>query len=106
MGQVWEWITGGIQHLIAALKGAVGGFIARGLGAFGLTVVSFHSVLPNLKTFVQNNISAIPPDAMNLLGALGIGQAMSMILSAYTVKMAWRVWIVPKSVADGMGVSS
>lgn len=99
---VWDWITGGIARLVIALRGAVGGFIGKALGTTGLSIISFQAILPNLKSFVMNNISAIPPDALNLLGALGIGQAMSMILSAYTVRMAWRVWIVPKSVADGI----
>jgi len=102
-GQVWEWITGAIVRIVAAFKGAVSGFIGKALGTMGLSVVSFQSILPNVKNFVTSHISAIPPDAMNLLGALGIGQSMSMIVSAFTVRMAWRVWIVPKNIADGLG---
>lgn len=102
-GQIWAWITGGIARLVLALTGGTKGFIGKGLSTLGLSVVTYESILPNLKTFVTQQIAVLPPDALNFLGALGIGQAMSMILSALTVRMAWRVWIVPKPAADSMG---
>lgn len=103
MSQVWEWILGGIARLITALKMAAYGIAGRVLAGFGLSIVSFETVLPNLKSFVSQHVSGLPADALNFLGAIGLGQAMSMILSALTVRMAWKVFIVPKSVADSLG---
>lgn len=102
MSVVWDWITGGVNFLVGSVKVGIGSIVARLLGAFGLTVVSFNSLLPNIKAFIQNFISGIPAEALNLLGALGVGQAMAMIASAYVVKLAWRVWIVPTSVANNL----
>lgn len=103
MGKVWEWITGGVVFLIAGVKTAAAGIVGKVLTTFGLTMVTFEALLPNLKQFVMGYVSGMPADALNMLGALGIGQAMSMILSALTVRMAYRVFIVPTSVANQMG---
>lgn len=103
MGQVWSWITGGIAHLLGVLKIAAAGIVGKVLGTFGLTMVTFEALLPNLKNFVMGYVSGMPADALNMLGALGIGQAMSMILSALTIRMAWKVFIVPSSVANSLG---
>lgn len=103
MGKVWEWITDGIEHLLGALKLAAAGIVGRVLGTFGLTMVTFESILPNLKAFVMGYVSGMPADALNMMGAIGIGKAMSMILSALTVRLAWRTFIVPTSVANSLG---
>ncbi|MEN4903344.1 DUF2523 family protein [Luteimonas sp. TWI1437] len=103
MGKVWEWITGGIKHLLGAFKLAAAGIVGKVLGTFGLTMVTFESILPNLKAFLMGYLSGMPADALNMMGAIGIGKAMSMILSALTVRLAWRTFIVPTSVANSLG---
>jgi len=103
MSQVWEWITGGIARLLVALKLAAAGIVGRVLSTFGLTMVTFEALLPNLKSFVQQYTSGLPAEAMNFLGAIGVGVAMSMILSALVVRMAWKVFIIPTSVANQLG---
>lgn len=103
MGPVWTWITGGIKHLLGAFKLAAAGIVGKVLGTFGLTMVTFEALLPNLQQFVMGYVAGMPADALNMLGALGIGKAMSMILSALTVRMAWKVFIVPTAVANSIG---
>ncbi len=102
-GMVWEWIAKGVVHLIGKLKDAASGIVGKVLATFGLTTVSFEAVLPNLKAYVLQFTGGITGQAADLLGYLGVGQAMSMILSALTVRMAWKVFIVPKSIADQLG---
>jgi len=102
MGQVWTWITGAIAHLLGALKIAAAGIVGKVLGTFGLTMVTFEALLPNLQSFVMGYVSGMPADGLNMLGALGIGKAMSMILSAITVRILWKVFIVPTSVANAI----
>lgn len=100
---LWGWIVDGIKQLIFMLRNAASGIVGKVLGTFGLTMVSFNSVLPNLKAFVMDKVAGMPADALNLLAYIGVGQAISMILSALTIRLAWKVWIVPKSVADSLG---
>ena len=103
---LWQWIVDAIAQLIAAVRNAAAGIVGKVLGTFGLTMVTFDSVLPNLKAFVMSKISGMPADALAMLGYIGVGEAMSMILSALTIRLAWKVFIVPKSVADSLGAPS
>lgn len=103
---VWTWILKAVIHLIGTLKEAAAGIIGRILATFGLTTVTFQAILPNLKAFVLQWIGGIGGPAMDLLGYLGVGIAMSMILSALTVRLTWKVFIVPKAVADQLGAGS
>lgn len=102
MSAVWSWILDGIAHLLVALKLAAAGIFGRVLATFGLTAVTFDTLLPNLKAFVNQYVTGLGAEAMNFLGAIGLGEAMSMILSALAVRLAWKVFIIPKAVADGL----
>lgn len=106
MGMVWDWIAKGAIHLVGTLKDAAAGIAGKVLATFGLTTVTFNAVLPNLKAFVLQYIGGLPPAAMDMLSYLGVGTAMSMVLSALTVRMTWKIFIVPKSVADQLGSGS
>ena len=48
-------------------------------------------------------VSGLPAQALEFLGAIGLGEAMSMILSALTIRLASKVFIVPTSVAQQLG---
>lgn len=100
---IWDWIIKGISHLLIGLKIAAAGIAGRVLATFGLTMVTFNGILPQLKSYVTDAASGLPGEWMDLLGYLNIGVVMSMILSALTVRMAWKVFIVPTSIADGLG---
>lgn len=97
---IWDWIIKGIGHLLVGLKIAAAGIIGRILATFGLTMVTFNALLPQLKAFVLEKASGLPTEAANFLGYLNVGIAMSMIFSALTIRLAWKVFIVPTSVAD------
>lgn len=105
MGMVWDWIAKGVTHLVGTLKDAAAGIVGKFLAAFGLTTVTFNAVLPNLKSFVLQYVGAIPGPMLDFLSYLGVGTVMSMILSALTVRMTWKVFIVPKTVADQLSGS-
>lgn len=106
MNPVWDWITGGIVRLLVALKLAAATIVGRVLSAYGLSLVTFDALLPDLKAFVTQHVAGMPAESMAVLGALGVGQVMSWILSALTIRMAWKVFIIPKSVADTMGAGT
>ncbi|WP_313244263.1 DUF2523 family protein [Stenotrophomonas rhizophila] len=97
---VWTWILKAVIHLVGSLKNAAAGIVGKVLATFGLTTVTFQAILPNLKAFVLQNVGGLSGPAFDFLGYLQVGTAMSMILSALTVRLTWKVFIVPKSVAD------
>lgn len=103
---VWGWIANGVKHLLGKAKDAASGVVGKVLATYGLTTVSFDAVLPNLKAFVLQHAAGLSGPTLDLLGYLNVGTAMSMVLSALTVRLAWKVFIVPKSVADQLGAGS
>ena len=106
MSPIWEWIVGAIARLLLGLKLAAAGIVGRVLATFGLSLVTFNAVLPNFQSFIQSQAGGLSGEALNFLGAIGLGQAMSMVLSALTIRMAWRVFLVPTSVANAIGGGS
>lgn len=100
MGMVADWIVDAVSHLLEKVKEAAAGIVGKVLGTFGLSVVTFNAVLPNFKAFVTSKVTGLPPQLMDMLGYLGVGEAISMILSALTIRLAWKVFITPKAVAD------
>lgn len=103
MNQVWKWILGGVAHLVAKLRDAAAGIFGKVLATFGLSIATFNGLLPSLKNFVTGFISGMPAEVVRMLGSLGVGIAMSMILSALAVRLAWKVFIIPTSVANQLG---
>ena len=95
-----------VSHLFVGLKAAAAGIFGQVLATFGLTMVSFNAVLPQLKSFLQAQVAGLPGWATNLIAALGIDVAATMVLSALATRMAWKVWIIPKSVATQIGVGA
>lgn len=100
---IWQWIVDGIARLLVQLKIAAAGIVGRVLSTFGLTIVTFDALLPQLKAFILQHIGGLSSQAQQLLGYLGIGIVFSMILSALTVRLAWKIFIIPTSIANQLG---
>lgn len=91
-----------IGKFFYALKMIAGVLITRILAAFGLSLVTFNSVLPDLKAFVTDYLVQLPPEALNFLSAIGMDVAVSMVLSALTVQLSYKFVILPTSVVDSL----
>lgn len=98
--QVWDWIIKGIKKFFFFFTGAVGGLVNKVLATFGLSLVTFNGLLPDLKSFLSGFLDDLPPTVLQLASAVGLDVAMTMIISALTVRMAWSVFIIPTSVRD------
>jgi hypothetical protein len=55
---IWQWIVDGIARLLVQLKLAAAGIAGRILSTFGLTIVTFEAVLPQLKAFILQHVAA------------------------------------------------
>jgi hypothetical protein len=100
MSQVWEWIIGGAARVALAIKGAAASIVGKVLQTFGLTLITLDAVLPRIKDFVLQQVAGLPQWALDFIAAVGVGEALSMIFSALTVRLAWKVMVVPTSVAN------
>ncbi len=100
MSAVGEMISGVAKGIFNVFLTGVPLLITKVLSAMGLTVLSLNTILPTAKNFVQNYIVQLPPKLLELAAAVGIDVAVSMVISAAVVKVSFKVFIVPTSVAD------
>jgi len=75
-------LLGGLINIAATLAGRV--LLALGVGF--VTYTGFESGLDYLKSQAISNIQSLPADMVQLIAYLGVGQAISIISSAYVVR--------------------
>jgi hypothetical protein len=97
IGEIIAVFAGKIFNLFKVGAGII---VARILGAFGLSLVTLNAILPSLKDYLTNFASQIPPKALEFLGAVGMDVFMTVVLSALTIRLATKVFILPTSVAN------
>lgn len=93
-------ISGLVGKLFNAFKVGAGAIVGRVLSWFGLSLVSVNALLPSLKSYLLDYASRIPPKAMEFISAIGLDVFMTLILSALSIRLATKVFILPKSVAN------
>lgn len=102
MTAIGEIIAGFAGKVFNVFKAGAAAIVTRVLGAFGLTMVSLNSVVPSLKAFLMEYAAMLPAKATAFLSAIAIDVFMTMILSALAIRLAWKVLILPKSVANAL----
>lgn len=103
MTKIGEIIIAFAGKIFNVFKIGAATIVSRVLATFGLAAVTVNSILPDLKGFLMQYVNVLPASATQFLSAIGLDVFMTLILSALTIRMAWRVFLVPKSVADSIG---
>jgi hypothetical protein len=88
------------RFVFSAFRDGIGLLVAKLLGVFGLTVISMSALLPDLKGFLSQYAASLPPVVLEFASAIGLDVFMTMIVSALSIKLATKVFIVPTSVAS------
>ena len=88
------------RFVFASFRDGIGLLVAKLLGVFGLTVISMSAFLPDLKGMLSQYATAMPPVVVQFAGAIGLDVFMTMVISALSIRLASKTFIVPKSVAD------
>ncbi|WP_294991040.1 DUF2523 family protein [uncultured Stenotrophomonas sp.] len=78
-------------HKLVKLKAAI--WLGRILSAVGLGFAAQHFIYNPLIEYAQNAWSSIPASIANWVHAFGIDSAVSIILSAYGIRGAERIFI-------------
>ena len=74
-------ILGALGGLLLSL---VAGFVGRTLAALGIAFVTYYGVseaLDFLKQLVSNNLHALPPNVIAVLGLMKVGQGLTILFS-------------------------
>ena len=88
------------RFVFASFRDGIGLLVAKLLGVFGLTMISMSAVLPDLKGWLAQYANSMPPVVTQFAGAIGLDVFMTMVISALSIRLASKVFIVPKGVAD------
>ncbi|RDY67517.1 DUF2523 domain-containing protein [Lysobacter soli] len=88
------------RFVFASFRDGIGLLVAKLLGVFGLTMISMSAFLPDIKGALAQHAAAMPPVVMQFAGAIGLDVFMTMVISALSIRLASKVFIVPKGVAD------
>ncbi|HHA2385815.1 DUF2523 family protein [Stenotrophomonas maltophilia] len=105
MSMIWEWITRGVNLVWTVLFGGIGRIVTKTLSTAGITLVSVNQLLPVLKTTIANYVGSLPDTAHNFLGAVGFDVFMTMILSALSVRFAFKLIPMSTAQAQQLGVT-
>ncbi|KAB7775657.1 DUF2523 family protein [Xanthomonas sp. LMG 12460] len=84
-------------HKLVKLRAAI--WLGRLLSAVGLGFAAQHFIYDPIIEYAQNAWSAIPASIANWVHALGIDAGVSIILSAYGIRGAERIFIQRKNQA-------
>lgn len=83
--------TADALHKLVKLKAAI--WLGRLLSAVGLGFAAQHFIYDPIIQYAQNAWSQVPATITNWLHAIGIDTGLSIILSAYGIKGAERIFI-------------
>lgn len=78
-------------HKLVKLKAAI--WLGRLLSAVGLGFAAQHFIYSPLIEYAQNAWSSVPASIANWVHALGLDAGVSIILSAYGIRGAERIFI-------------
>lgn len=88
MLQFFAPLLGGLLTIMDSLMGRV-------LIALGLSFVSYTGIeasLTWLKGEVISHFQSLPPQALQVVSAIGVGNAISIIFSSYATALAFKGW--------------
>jgi len=72
--------------LYLLLSSVIGSIVVRLLLALGIGFTTYAVILPNLLSFVQQQFSALPADAAQMIGVLRLDILATIIISAYAAR--------------------
>lgn len=95
-----------VSHALDGLRNIMASIVGRVLSAFGLALVSFEFIVNELKAYLLTIVAGLPGTILNLISALGLDVAMTIILSALAISLSRRTFLVPKAHLAQIGVQA
>lgn len=86
-----------IPALVAGLAWALSSVIVRIITAIGVAFVTYNYGLPGFMSFIQSNLGASSHTFQSIAHTMGLDIAISMVLSAASIKAVSRLVVSKKS---------
>jgi len=91
MFDLWDILKNVVGFFFDALRGLAAGLVGRIMLTLGIGLATYTAVLPELVSFLQTYLNSMSPSMVELLGALKVDVALTMLFSALGVKLGTRV---------------
>lgn len=90
---MWSIITNAVGFFFDSLRALLPGIVGRVLMALGIGFTTYTVLLPSLLGYMRGFFDALDPAVLDVLGALRIDQAITLVFSAITAR--WGVRLMP-----------
>lgn len=80
------------KWIVSALAYSMSGLIGRALLALGIGYGTYEFAMPQFKAMIQSQLSGLPGTILQVLAAAKVDVAVTIILSAVSVRMAARIF--------------
>lgn len=74
-----------------ALRGFLPGIVGKVISTLGIGMATYSYILPQVVDFIQTFLNSMPQEAINLLGALRVDIALTIVFSAYATKLGTKI---------------
>lgn len=88
--KAWLWTHAKmlIGIFISTMLLKSGGIVGKIFGTLGLTFISYHYVMPEVRSYLLGYMDALNPEIYNLVTYTKVDVAMILVLSAGVTKLA------------------
>lgn len=88
---IWGLISGSVGKFFDMARSLAAGIVGRIFATAGVGLASYNVLLPQVVDFVQQYLNGLPPGILEMMAALRLDQALTLIFSALAVKMGTKV---------------
>lgn len=98
---MWTWITELVGKFFDKAREAGPGIVGRVMSILGVGWTTTNYGVPSMIAFLQSHAAAAISDVVTVLAYVRIPEAMSMIVSAYVMRMSMKVMLAPLRAITG-----
>ncbi len=91
MFDIWGVAKGFIGLFFDSVRSLAAGLVGRVLGTLGIGFASYNWLLPQIVDYINQYLVGLPDWALQMISALRIDQALTLVFSALAWKMGTKV---------------
>jgi len=88
---MWSILFGQVNYFWDFARTHLALLLARVLLTFGIGIGTYNVLLPDIVTYIQSFLDALPPNVIAYLGALKFDVCLTIVFSAYAAKLGTKI---------------
>lgn len=98
---MWDWITELVGKFFDKAREVAAGIVGRVMATLGVSWATIEYGASNFIGFLQGHAGGVGGDVLAVIAYIRVPEVMSLIISAYTVRLASRVFLAPLRLFTG-----